>query len=132
MHPKIWGPGGWLFLHSITLNYPENPTENDKMYHKNFFLNLQNVLPCPNCAKHYSLNLTKFPIEPALENKELFVKWLIDIHNEVNKKNFKRIYTYDEVIQKYDSLYNGSNMINNILIVIVLGLLFYFIYREYL
>ena len=37
MNPKIWGPGGWLFLHSITLNYPENPTENDKMYHKNFF-----------------------------------------------------------------------------------------------
>ena len=78
------------------------------------------------------MNLKKYPIDPALENRELLVKWLIDIHNEVNKKNFKRIYTYDEVIKKYENLYKGSNMINNILIVIVLVLLFYFIYREYL
>ena len=26
MNPKIWGPHAWIFLHSITLNYPENPT----------------------------------------------------------------------------------------------------------
>ena len=46
-------------------------------------------------ANHYSINLKKYPIDPALENRELFVKWLIDIHNlKVNKKNFKKIYTY--------------------------------------
>ena len=132
MNPKIWGPGGWLFLHSITLNYPENPSDKDKMFHKNFFLNLQNVLPCPNCSRHYSINLKKYPIDEALENKELLTKWLINIHNEVNKANFKKIYTYEEVIQKYDNLYKGSNIINNIFIVIVIALLIYFIYREYL
>ena len=86
MNPIIWGPGAWTFLHSITLNYPENPTDKEKMFHKNFFLNLQNVLPCPSCAQHYSMNLKKFPIDPALESRELLVKWLIDIHNEVFKK----------------------------------------------
>ena len=37
MDPKIWGPPGWLFLHTITFNYPTNPTEEDKKYYKNFF-----------------------------------------------------------------------------------------------
>ena len=37
MEPKVWGPGAWLFLHSITMNYPENPSETEKMYYKNFF-----------------------------------------------------------------------------------------------
>ena len=27
MEPNIWGPGAWTFLHSITFQYPENPTD---------------------------------------------------------------------------------------------------------
>ena len=30
MNPNIWGESAWLFLHTITLNYPENPTFLDK------------------------------------------------------------------------------------------------------
>ena len=26
MEPNIWGPGAWTFLHSITFQYPENPS----------------------------------------------------------------------------------------------------------
>ena len=37
MEPEIWGPNAWTFLHTITLNYPENPSEDDKQNHKDFF-----------------------------------------------------------------------------------------------
>ena len=40
MDPKIWGPPGWFFIHSVTLVYPDNPTETEKNNFKRFFLNL--------------------------------------------------------------------------------------------
>ena len=30
MNPEIWGPPAWMFLHSISLAYPKNPTDVDK------------------------------------------------------------------------------------------------------
>ena len=30
MDANIWGSHAWLFLHTVTLNYPENPNEFDK------------------------------------------------------------------------------------------------------
>ena len=34
MEPNIWGPGAWTFLHSITLNYPNNPNIQTKKIYK--------------------------------------------------------------------------------------------------
>ena len=33
----VWGPAGWLFLHSIAQNYPWKPTEEQKEWYYNFF-----------------------------------------------------------------------------------------------
>ena len=134
MEPEIWGPGAWTFLHTITLNYPNNPSEDDKQNHKDFFHNLKNFIPCPNCKEHYNINLQKYPIDVNLESKEKLVKWLINIHNEVNIKNNKKVYSYDEVIKLYDNMYKGKNKVNYnmILIIIVLVLLCYFIYKGYI
>ena len=51
--PKIWGPHGWKFLHYVSLGYPEKPTDKEKIYYKNFYYSLQNVLPCEKCAQNY-------------------------------------------------------------------------------
>ena len=32
MNKNIWGPSGWLFMHSISFQYPEYPTEEDKLH----------------------------------------------------------------------------------------------------
>ena len=133
MEPEIWGPNAWIFLHTITLNYPENPSEDDKQNHKDFFHNLKNVIPCPNCKEHYNINLQKFPIDVHLESKEKFVKWLINIHNEVNIQNHKKVYSYDEVIKIYDNMYKGNKGLNYniILIILVIVLICYFLFKDY-
>ena len=77
MEPKIWGPPAWEFLHTITFNYPDNPSLQDKQNHRMFFDSLKNVIPCPNCKKHYKQNLIKYPIQ--LDSKDDFIQWLIDI-----------------------------------------------------
>ena len=47
MEASIWGPKAWVFLHSITMNYPEKPTDEDKAIEDetaNIFLF------CPSCG----------------------------------------------------------------------------------
>ena len=34
MVTTIWGPGMWHFLHTISFNYPINPTDEDKTNYK--------------------------------------------------------------------------------------------------
>jgi hypothetical protein len=101
MHPDLWGPGAWTFLHSITFNYPKEPTSKHKEVHAHFFNALPYVLPCEKCAYHLSENLKKYPIEEVLDDKDEFVKWLIHIHNEVNVMLNKPIRSQEEVIQEY-------------------------------
>lgn len=115
MNPEFWGPSGWKFLHSITFYYPKQPTSEDKMRYGDFFRLLQYTLPCERCAHHYGQNLKKYSLEKGLESRENLIKWLIDIHNDVNKDNKKRIYTYQEVIDMYKSEMNEINGILSIL-----------------
>ena len=123
MDPNIWGPPSWLFLHSVTLNYPQNPTPQDQEDFRIFFDSLKHVLPCPTCKEHYAKNLTLKPIN--LKNRDTLVNWLIDVHNSVNVSNGKRKLPYQEVYDIYDDLYNGGNFLgdNKLKIYIVLGVL---------
>jgi hypothetical protein len=105
MDPNIWGPKAWFFLHTITFNYPENPSEEDKIIYSSFFNSLTNVLPCSVCANHYKENILKHPIEDNLDKKDDLVKWLIMIHNEVNESNSKPTLTVDEVLDYYREQY---------------------------
>ena len=86
MDTKFWGPGGWRFLHTITFNYPENPTAADKRNYKSLFLNFQFTLPCKYCRESYAKFLRELPIEPYLASRSKLTMWLYLIHNKVNDK----------------------------------------------
>ena len=105
MDPDIWGPPTWIFLHTVTLNYPNNPTMYDKKYYKNFFINLHYILPCEWCSKNYKQHLLKYPIDNYLNTKKNLVQWLINIHNEVNKIFNKNTIDYFEFINIYKKIY---------------------------
>ena len=99
--PKIWGPHGWKFMHYVSLGYPNNPSEVDKQNYKNFYTSLQHILPCLKCAQNYSHNLKKYPIDNHLESRDTLVRWVIDIHNQVNNETGKKEYTYIEALDLY-------------------------------
>ena len=134
MKNSQWGPSAWLFLHSVSFQYPENPNDQDKNNYKIFFESLQNILPCPNCREHYQKNLKENPMN--LESRESLIKWVIDLHNAVNKKNSKKEYSYDEVEGLYQSKYDysikenstqESNMSMILLIILLVVIIFYFL-----
>lgn len=134
MNPKFWGPHAWIFLHSITMNYPKEPTENDKLIYVKFFKELQNILPCEKCAYNYKRHLEDFPIEEALGSREAMIQWLINIHNEVNKELDKPIYTYDQVIEEYRykmfHLDRDPTMVYKVIIVLLIICVGYLWYKK--
>lgn len=107
MDPKVWGSGAWLFLHSITLNYPHNPTERDKEEITQFFNIVGKVLPCFYCRDNYKKHLKEYPIQVG--SKKELVYWLIDIHNDVNKEHNKPILTHDEAMNKILCMYRKQS-----------------------
>ena len=106
--PSIWGPHLWKFMHYYTLSYPEDPTEEDKDNLYNFFHTIQTVLPCEKCRYNFKSHLENTPLtEEILSNNINVVRWLFDIHNEVNKSTNKPVLLYDDFIKIYSTKPKG-------------------------
>lgn len=105
MLTSVWGPGLWHYLHTMSFNYPTNPTKKDKKNYKNFILNLKNVMPCKYCRINLKKNLKVHPLRKIdLKNRYNFSKWVFKLHEHVNKMlNKKSGLTYDEVRDRYEN-----------------------------
>lgn len=105
MVSSIWGPPLWHFLHTISVNYPINPTLKDKKNYYNFFYNLQYVLPCDICRKNLKKNY-KYTLPLSLntfESREILSKYVYDLHELINKSHHKKSnLTFDDVRKKYE------------------------------
>ena len=122
--PSVWGPHGWKFMHYVSLGYPTEPTTEDKNNYKQFYESLQYILPCGTCANNYTKNIREFPIDKSLETRDSLVKWVIDIHNSVNKETGKKLYDYDQGLKLYITQQNplfdhGFKLL--ILLIILIG-----------
>ena len=131
MNPKFWGPHGWIFLHSVTMNYPKEPTNEDKTLYRNFFSSLKRVLPCEKCAYHYKQHINDDPIEPALESRNTLVRWLIKIHNKVNEDLGKPQYTYEQVIEEYKYKMMNMDRDETLIYKVIIGALLLFILYKF-
>lgn len=134
MNPAFWGPHAWIFLHSITMNYPKNPTEKDKQIYFDFFNQLKDILPCQKCAHHYGEHIKKHPINTALESRDSMIRWLIQIHNEVNEDLGKPQLSYEEVIQEYQNKFanlgTDPTIIYKVAIIILIAIIIFMIYKK--
>lgn len=125
--PNEWGPPAWKFIHYIALAYPNNPSQDDKNNYENFFVSLQNVLPCNKCKENYKKHLQIFPLKESLDDNKSLFKWSVDIHNEVNRLNNKNIFTleqaYDEYLHKHKN-YKDYLIVFSIVTLIALILIY--------
>lgn len=131
--PKEWGPSAWKFIHYVALKYPKNPTEEDKKQYFIFFHNLQFILPCDKCAKHFKDNLLKNPIQSSLDNNKTLFKWTVDIHNMVNKDLNKKEVTYEEALKIYlnSNINSEYDMYIKIAGASALLLILYYLHKKY-
>ena len=98
--PDVWGPHGWKFIHYITLGYPSRPTEEDRNKYFNFFMSLAEVIPCSVCGNHFKQHLEITPLDDeALSSRDELMKWTSAMHNHVNLRNGKKIYSIRDAIK---------------------------------
>lgn len=105
MLTTIWGPSQWHFLHTMSFNYPVNPTHRDKINYRNYVLSLRNVLPCGKCRANLVLNLKKLPLKMShMASRETFSKYIFDLHELINEMLHKKSgLTYEEVRNTYEN-----------------------------
>ena len=104
MLTTVWGPSMWHYLHTMSFNYPVEPTKADRQHYREFILLLQYVLPCGKCRKNLVKNFKRLPLMAKdLESRETFSKYIYNLHEVVNKMLGKKSgLTYDEVRIRYE------------------------------
>jgi len=86
MDTTFWGPSGWVFLHTLTFIYPENPTFTEKVKMREMMNLLCFILPCKYCRLSFTKYMKSLPIDDYLDSRILMVQWMYKIHNKINKK----------------------------------------------
>lgn len=104
MNSNVWGPALWHYLHTMSFNYPVNPTLKDKHHYRNFILNLRYVLPCKYCRNNLKENFKQLPLTMScMENRETFSKYVYNLHEVINKMLKKKSkLSYCEVRERYE------------------------------
>ena len=103
LDPKIWGPHYWFFLHTIAMSYPIHPNAVTKKKYYDFVQNIPLFIPVESMAGEFSKLLDQYPVQPYLDNKESFIRWMWFIHNKINKKLEKpQIYLNDFYVKYYE------------------------------
>ncbi len=104
MLTAVWGPPMWHFLHTMSFNYPVNPTPEQKRHYRDFVLNLQNVLPCKYCRMNLTKNFKSLPLTMAhMKDRDSFSRYVYELHELVNRMLKKTSnLTYCDVRERYE------------------------------
>jgi hypothetical protein len=104
MLTPVWGPSLWHFLHTMSFNYPVNPTIEDKKHYRDYVISLQYILPCRFCRENLTKNFKLFPITDAvMKNRDSFSRYIYELHEMVNKMLGKKSdLTYCDVRERYE------------------------------
>ena len=104
MLTSVWGPSMWHYLHSMSFNYPVEPSKENKHYYKEFVKNLQYTLPCKYCRINLKNNFKAHPIKEChMKDRESFSRYVYELHELVNKMlNKKSGLKYCDVRERYE------------------------------
>ncbi|VDL73231.1 unnamed protein product [Nippostrongylus brasiliensis] len=101
------GRSTWDLLHTMTVYYPETPSEEHKKAASSFMDSLSKTYPCDFCAKDLRENLKKDP--PKVATRKEFALWMCQLHNKVNKKTGKPEFDCSKVFERWkDGWKDGS------------------------
>jgi len=104
MMTSVWGPPMWHVLHTISFNYPIEPSEEQKKHYYKFYKNLVHILPCKYCRENLSNNLkTNNLTKDVMKNRETLSYWVYNLHEIINKMlNKESGLSYEQVRERYE------------------------------
>ena len=100
----VWGPALWHYLHTMSFNYPINPTMLEKKNYRDFILSLKNVLPCKYCRENLKKNFKAHPLMMChMKNRDTFSRYIYKLHEIINKMLGKKSgLSYCDVRERYE------------------------------
>jgi len=137
LDPSVWGPHMWFFLHTIAMSYPLRPNSVTKKKYYEFIQNLPMFIPVEHMSGEFTKLLNEYPIQPYLDKRESFIRWIWFIHNKINQKLEKPQITLNEFYVKYYEEYKSKNIklteyyklrskfIYAFIILVVIGIIYY-------
>jgi hypothetical protein len=116
MLTTVWGPGLWHFLHTMSFNYPDEPTKENKLHYMKFIYQLKHILPCKYCRINLKKNFKSLPLKMEhMKSRYTFSKYIYDLHEHINKMlNKKSGLTYDDVRERYEHFRARCNIIDEL------------------
>ncbi|OAX40233.1 hypothetical protein K503DRAFT_687979 [Rhizopogon vinicolor AM-OR11-026] len=94
------GRATWKLLHTMTLRYPEHPTQDERDALNSYLHLTSRLYPCGECAAEFQELLTKFP--PQTGSRLAASLWLCSVHNEVNERLGKPVFDCAHLDATYD------------------------------
>ncbi|KAN0130699.1 ERV/ALR sulfhydryl oxidase domain containing protein [Lactarius tabidus] len=94
------GRATWKLLHTMTLRYPEHPTEDEREALRSYLHLTSRLYPCGECATEFQQLLEKFP--PQTSSRLSASSWLCFVHNQVNERLKKPIFDCAHLDEEYD------------------------------
>lgn len=91
----IWGPLGWMTLHSTAFAYSESPTESERALMRTWLDMFQDTITCPSCKGHFTEMLASYRSQfpNMLQSRHEFIMFTFRAHNAVNKRLNKPVYS---------------------------------------
>jgi hypothetical protein len=101
MDPEIFGPPLWFILHNMAANYPKTPKKDDRQLMIYFLVGLPSAIPCLTCKNHAMDYLQSKDLSMVVNDKKSLIQFVLDFHNNVNKRLGKKEWTLKQVYSRY-------------------------------
>jgi len=91
---SIWGPLGWMTLHSVASLYPDKPSEAERQLMIKWLDLFRDTITCPSCQGHFAELLGQYRAQfpNMLYSRNDFMIFTLRAHNVVNRRLNKPVY----------------------------------------
>ena len=101
---SVWGPHYWFFLHTMAFHYPTDPNTAAK---KEVYRLIESFsIFMPAFKDVWAAALADIPVAGYLDNRDNLVQWTLLVHNWVNRRLQKPIWTKSQMIDHYNVVFH--------------------------
>lgn len=90
----VWGPLGWMTLHSVATLYPVEPTRGEQDLMNAWLDMFRDTITCPSCREHFASMLATYrqSFPNMLASRHNFAMFSFRAHNAVNRRIHKPVH----------------------------------------
>jgi len=111
LDPQVWYPYFKFTLQTIGMTYPNKPNDVTKKKYFTLIQNLPFYFPIAPMGKNFSKLLNQYPVQPYLDSKMNFSKWIHYVTNKLNEELELPTNTFYESLEEYYDKYKPKEVV---------------------